>query len=104
MQFAIAGDPLHLPFSKKRIRASIADRQYIAFGNDDPDRLGQPTCFFEPCLVIARLALCSDRRANDEGPRTAGNFSLDFVIIEYQALSLSSSSSKSVVRSTGDAG
>jgi hypothetical protein len=102
VQFAIGLNALDLPFTEQRVRPYSANRQDVGFDNDDSDGESKAFCLFQSRFGILVGTLPPDVRAQDKGPRTAGNLALYLIIIEDQ--SSSPSSSKSPLRSTCVAG
>ena len=104
VQFAIGGDAFDLTLAEQGGWAHRADRQDVGFGDDEADRQRQPPRLFYSGLRVLLVPSAPDIRAHDQGPRAAGALA-DF-LVEAQADSPPelSSSSHSVVRSTGTAG
>ena len=98
---AIGADALDLAFAEQRRRAHLAQRQHEGVGDDEADRQGKPLRLLEPRFGLDTVACAADVRANHQGARTARDFA--YVVIDAQAAS-PSSSSQSLVRSTGAAG
>src|SRR5690606_20350742 len=96
-------DPLDLPFAEQRAGPHRANRNDRGIRYDDPDGEREALGLLEPCLGILGAALAANIGANHQCPRAARNAAL-YVVVERQASSPSSSSSRSAVRSTGAAG
>ena len=99
---AFGGDALDLALAEQGPRADVTNGKHEGLGDHYADRLRQTLGLFEPSVRILRLAPRSDVGTDDQRSRAAGDFAFD-VVAGCQALS-PSSSSRSVVRSTGAAG
>ena len=105
VQFAIAGDALHLPFPEQGIGPHVAHRDDETVSHHDADGEGKTLRLLQTGGGILVAPLGADIRAHDKRPRTAGHFAFD-IVIYYQSLSPSSplSPRSSSVRSTGLSG
>ena len=95
------GDVVDLALAEQGAGPRLADRDGEGFHHHDPDCQSQAPRLFKPAFGIHGDAL-PHRRIDDDGPRPAGNLTLEVVVVDQSASS--SSSSSPPVRSTGVTG